>query len=136
MTYETFYAPVMIGLDEPLKAAPMTGGHYRVASIPFLADSVALGDVITLRRSGGKAWLESVVSRFGNATVTVRVLDRAARAQVLGAFAKARLLVEEDDKAGLIAASASPSVAATCAAELSRLAAAEQILYMVSQPPC
>ena len=61
--------------NEELAAHDLGGGHFVVASVPFLDTSLAVGDIVECVRVGGQLHVNKTVVKGGAETVRILIQD-------------------------------------------------------------
>ncbi|WIM67428.1 DUF4265 domain-containing protein [Corynebacterium breve] len=72
--------------NEELAAHDLGGGHFVVASVPFVDTTLAVGDIVECVRVGGKYHVNQVIVRGGASTVRILPQEPEDLASTLLAF--------------------------------------------------
>jgi hypothetical protein len=94
---------------ESLWASPLGEGLYRVENIPFFAEGIALGDVISARPDQGLLRFQGVVQPSGHKTLRVIVYDKREVSAVRELLKRQGCDVEQSHIPGLISVDVPPS---------------------------
>ena len=62
-------------LTEMVKAEKI-GDYYRIASIPFFAKHLAIGDLISVDTEDGVHYFDDIIERSGNTTIRIIIKDK------------------------------------------------------------
>lgn len=79
---------------ESIWCSEVSPGHYKLLNVPYFAQGVAWGDVVTATEKDGGLWFASVASRSGYSTVHAFCADPGFQEQLRAWAREQRCVVE------------------------------------------